>query len=54
MYIGGLTDGTHKVRGRQRTDEEKVRARELAYKVVNDLCQRSSKGFNFNYTHLSW
>ncbi|GGG89878.1 5-methyltetrahydropteroyltriglutamate--homocysteine S-methyltransferase [Staphylococcus pragensis] len=36
VYWAGLTEGTQKVRGRQRTDEEKVQARELAYKVINE------------------
>lgn len=39
VYWASLTDGTHKVRGRQRTDEEKVQSRELAYKVVNDAVE---------------
>ncbi|MBO1198847.1 5-methyltetrahydropteroyltriglutamate--homocysteine S-methyltransferase [Staphylococcus simiae] len=35
VYWAGLTDGTQKVRGRKRTEEEKVFARQLAYQVIN-------------------
>ena len=35
VYWAGLTDGTQKVRGRQRSEDEKLKARDLAYKVIN-------------------
>ncbi|PTK67168.1 5-methyltetrahydropteroyltriglutamate--homocysteine S-methyltransferase [Staphylococcus borealis] len=39
VYWAGLTEGSQKVRGRQRTDEEKIQARELAYNVINQAVQ---------------
>lgn len=36
VYWAGLTEGTQKVRGRERTEEEKAKARILAYQVVNE------------------
>lgn len=35
VYWAGLTDGTQKVSGRQRSEDEKLKARDLAYKVIN-------------------
>lgn len=35
VYWAGLTEGTQKVRGRERTQEEREQARRLAYQVIN-------------------
>ena len=35
VYWAGLTDGTQKVSGRQRSEDEKLKARDLAYKVIS-------------------
>ncbi|RIP35993.1 5-methyltetrahydropteroyltriglutamate--homocysteine S-methyltransferase [Staphylococcus gallinarum] len=39
VYWANLTSGTQKTRGRDRSEEEKEIARQLAYRVVNDAVQ---------------
>lgn len=39
VYWANLTSGTQKTRGRDRSEEEKERARQLAYVVVNEAIQ---------------
>jgi 5-methyltetrahydropteroyltriglutamate--homocysteine methyltransferase len=39
VYWANLTSGTQKTRGRDRSEEEKERARQLAYAVINEAIQ---------------